>query len=1052
MQQKGKYFVYCYVNVSISTLYLSELNQKSVMRKIIMTLLVAIAFVLSATAQDRIITGKVTDPSGQAVSNASVVVPGGKTGTTTNADGSFSLSVPNAVKALQISAVNFETQRVIISGNTANASLILSQNALEEVVVTGIKTIRRAEYAGAVSRINKDVIENKPVGSFDQLLQGAAPGLLALTGSGQPGSAANIIIRGQTSIAGGSTPLYVIDGIPVEAGVFQGMNANDILTLDVLKDAASLALYGSRGGAGVIVMTTKKGTSGKLKLGYNVQMGIKSRPEFGFSPMNTTQLLQSQNDYGKVLGTPGNSSIPGWYYATNNPRYATLTAVGQADATRRLDSISKINTNWADYMFRTAPFSNHELTLSGGTGKTRIYSSLGLYNEDGVTPRTDMKRISFRNNIDYADDKITFALTSSIAYTKRNFQQSTVTNSTGNPFLAVNITTPYARVFKNDGTYFTGNGSSYSGAVAASFTGANQLDLTRFDENYNNQVKAILGMSVAYKITDNITAGLTSGLDFRETQTTNYGSKLAFLRVTSTSITGKAGFQNENLGRYFLFNVRPSLNFRKQFAEKHTVDVSVYGEMLKEYTKSISFTGFGIDPRTPNTPASITPGNASNQLFITAGGGKSQNALISGLAIASYTFKDKYSVSGSYRQDGSSQLPTATRWQDFYSVSGIWTISNEEFLKSNSVVNSLRLRASYGGAGDKNNFPFGDFGYLDTYTASGNYSGLTTQSVSNIGNPLLRWETTWTANVGTDFSLFNSRLYGSVDIYSKITRDLFVQKQLTAPAGGYTTIINAGKLGNKGVELDLGYDLIKNSKVTWTVKGNVGYNKNEIISIAGEQPYTSGTSRITEGLPLGSHFEVSWAGVDQATGAPLYYKKNGTITTIYSADDKVQNFGTWEAPWKGGFSSSLRFGGFDISVLFTFQQGAKKVDNLEYFVENPIGFLSGGYNQSASLNFWKQPGDVATTPSPLYATNFSSKIIHDASFIRLRDLTFSYTVPKATLKNNKIVSNARFFVQGSNLFIWTKWRGMDPEAGPNNINLSEFPNPRAITAGLNITF
>lgn len=1017
-----------------------------------MTLLVAVAFVVNATAQTRIVTGTVTDPNGKAVSNASVVVPGSKTGTTTSADGTFKISVPNAATSLQISAVNYETQRVTITGTTANASLVLAQSALEEVVVTGIKTIKRAEYAGAVSRISKDVTENKPVGSFDQLLQGAAPGLLALTGSGQPGTAATIIIRGQNSIAGGSTPLYVIDGIPVEASVFQGMNANDIQSLDVLKDAASLSLYGSRGGAGVIVMTTKKGTAGKLKLSYNAQMGVKSKPEFGFSPMNTTQLLKAQNDYGRVLGTAGTTSIPGWYYASNNPRYATLNAAGQANATRILDSISKINTDWADYMFRTAPFTNHELTLSGGTGKTRIYSSLGLFNEDGVTPRTDMRRISFRNNVDYADDKLTLAFTSAVAYTKRNFQQSTVTNNTGNPFLAVNISAPYARVFKDDGSYFTGNGSSYAGAVATSFTAANQLDLTKYDQNYNDQVKTVFGMNASYKITDNITAGLTSGVDFRETQNTNYGSKLAFNRLTSTSITGRAGFQTESLTRYFLFNVRPSLNYRKQFAEKHTVDVSVYGEMVKEYTKSLSLTGYGIDPRTPNTPAAITAGNASNQLFVAAGGSKSQNALISGLAVASYTFKDKYSISGSYRQDGSSQLPTTTRWQDFYSVSGIWTVSNEEFLKNSGVVNSLRLRASYGGAGDKNNFPFGDFGYLDTYTANGTYNGLTTQSVSNIGNPNLKWETTYTANIGTDFTLFNSRLYGSLDVYNKITRDLFVQKQLTAPAGGYVTIINAGELGNKGVELDLGYDIIKNSNLIWSIKGNFGYNKNEILSIAGEQPYTSGTSRITEGLPLGSHFEVAWAGVDQATGAPLYYKKDGSITSVYSADDKVQTFGTWEAPWKGGFSSSVRFGGFDLSVLFTFQSGAYKTDNLEYFTENPVGFLAGGYNQSASLNFWTKPGDIASTPSPLYATNFSSKIIHDASFVRFRDVTLSYTIPKETLKGNKVISNARFFVQGSNLFIWTKWRGMDPEAGPANINLSEFPNPRAVTAGVNITF
>lgn len=1023
------------------------------MRKLISTLGVVIALVLSATAQ-KSVTGTVTDPSGNPIPNASVVVTGQNKGTATNASGKFSISVPVNTNSLTISAINYTTQRVVIRGNSADASLALKDNRLETVVVTGIKQIKRTEYAGAVARVDKSVTENKPVGSFDQLLQGTAPGLLAITGSGQPGTPATIIIRGQNSIAGDCTPLYVVDGIPVEASTFQGLNPNDFQSIDVLKDAASTALYGSRGGAGVIVITTKRGAGGKMKMSYRFQGGVKASPDFAFSPMTTTQLLQAQNDYGKVLGTAGTTSIPGWYYASNNPRYATLTPEGQADATRRLDSISKINTNWKDYFFRNAPFSNHELSVSGGSGKTRIYTNIGLYKEDGVTPRTDERRISLRNNIDYSDNKLTFALSTAVAYTKRNFQQSTTTNSTQNPFLALAIATPYGRIFKDDGTYYTGNGNSFPGAVASSFVGANQLDYTLYDRNYSDQIKTILGLTTSYKLSPTVTAAITAGADFRETQSSNYGSKLAFGRLSSATLTTKAGFQSEALTRFLTFNVRPSLDFRKKF-EKHTVDISVYGEMVKEFAKNLSFTGYGIDPRTPNTPAAITAGDANNQLYISAGGSKSDNALVSGLVLGSYTYNDKYSITGSYRRDGSSQLPFDSRWQGFYSVSGLWTVSNEAFLKNSKVVNELRLRASYGGAGDKNNFPFGNFGYLDTYAANGNYSGLTTQYVSNYGNPNLKWETTYTTNVGSDFSLFNSRLYGSVDVYNKLTKDLFVQKPLTAEAGGNgnTNInINAGKLSNRGIEVDLSYDLLKSSKFVWTVRGNFGYNKNNIVSLAGEQAYTVGTSQVAEGLPIGSHFEVGWAGVDQATGAPLYYTKAGTLTTIYNSADKVQTWGTWEAPWKGGVSTAFKYSGFSLSVLFSFQQGATKEDNLEYFSENPVGFLAGGYNQSASLNFWKKPGDVASTPSPLYGTNFSSKIIHDASFLRLRDVTLSYTLPSSILKNSKSISNATFFIEGMNLFIWTKWRGLDPEAGPVNINLSEFPNPRAITAGLNVTF
>jgi hypothetical protein len=251
--------------------------------------------------------------------------------------------------------------------------------------------------------------------------------------------------------------------------------------------------------------------------------------------------------------------------------------------------------------------------------------------------------------------------------------------------------------------------------------------------------------------------------------------------------------------------------------------------------------------------------------------------------------------------------------------------------------------------------------------------------------------------------------------------------------------------------VNLNFDVVKNSNVTWTVFGNAGYNKNNVEDLGGETSFEQGTELITIGKPLGSHYEVKYGGVDAATGQPLYYTKEGVLTTAYNASNRVQDFGTWEAPWKGGFGTRVAFKGFDLSTLFSFQQGATKVDNLEYFLENPA-FLAQGYNQSSSLRQWEKPGDIASTGSPLYPFNFSSNIIHDASFMRLRDVTLAYTVPKGTLAKSKIISNLRFYVQGTNLFLWTKWRGRDPEAGATNINISEFPNPRTFTAGLDITF
>ena len=1018
------------------------------MRKLVTVFLCVVLTVLQLNAQNRTITGKVLGDNGAPLTGATVKVVGSSIKTLTNEVGNYSISVPATAKSLQISFVGFANKTLTI-GKESNISVQLINNSadLDEVVVsTGITKQKRSEFTGAGTTISAKSLVDRPVGSFDQLLQGQVPGLSALTTSGQPGTNTNIIIRGQGSISGGSSPLYIVDGIPVEAGVFQVLNPNDFESLDVLRDAAASSLYGSRGSAGVIVITTKKGKAGKMKFAYNGQIGQKARPTFAFRPMNTTELLKAQEDMGKIAG--GGSAMPGWFYSKQNPRYATLGTAGQAQADFLLDSISKINTNWADYMFRDGNFSNHQITLSGGTGKTTIYSSLEFYNEEGTTPRTDMKRVSFRTNVDYVDDKFSLSVQSSLAYTKRNFQQSATTNSTGNPFLAINIQSPYGLAFKPDGS------GNYATGIGAPFTGANQLDLTRYDLNYNDQLKAVLSINSSYKITNDLTASITTGIDFRETQASNYLSRQAFLRTpaASSSPTTIAGSQFESLGRFLSLNVRPSISYNKVISQKHKINAGVYGEALNQYSKSFSLTGYGIDPRTPNTPAAITQGNAVNLLFANVGGGKSQNALLSLLGIATYTYDGKYSITGSYRYDGSSKLPSKNRWTPFYSISAKWNVMKEKFMQNVNWINNLSVRASYGGSGNSDNFPFGDFGYLPTYSASGNYSGLTTMAVSSLGNPDLKWETVYQTNIGTDFSFFKDRLYGSIDVYDKRTKDLFVQKQLTAEGTGASITVNAGTMQNKGVEMVLNYDLINNKDLRWTITANAAYNKNTILDLGGLDSYPSGTSLISVGKPLGSIFEVKWAGVDPASGAPLYYTKAGKVTSSYSANDAVQDYGTYEAPWKGGFGSQLRYKAFDFSILFSWQQGAYKTDNLEYFAENPVGFMGGGYNQSSDLNFWKKAGDIASTPSPLYGTNFSSKLIHGTDFMRLRDLTIGYNMPAALIKKIGFISRLRFFVQGSNLAIWTKWRGMDPEAGGSNINLSEFPNPRAVTGGLNITF
>lgn len=1027
-------------------------------QKIFFCIAIMLAFLpMTLLAQTKTIAGKVTDATGSALSNVSVVAKGAAIGTSTLSDGSFSIAVPVSVKELEFSIVGFEPQSISI-GNRSRITVAMAaagSKVLDEVVLTGIVNVKKSQFIGAANKITSKGLVNKPVGSFDQLLQGAAPGLLALTGSGQPGTASGVIIRGQSSISGGTDPLYIVDGIPVETGVFQGLNPNDFASVEILRDAATQAMYGSRGSGGVIVITTKRGSAGKFKLSYSFQAGVKDKPEFAFRPMNTTELLKAQHDYGKIVQGAANANnlIPGWYYAKDNPRYAALSADGQAEADHLLDSISKINTNWYDQFFRRGSFTNNELSFSGGTGKARFYSSLGYYKEQGIIKPSDMKRISVRNNIDFSDDKFSFSVSSNMSYVKRNYDPAYpgfISNF--NSFLIPSVQVPYAKVYNTDGTFAAGglgdiNGSKY---VAAQF-----LDIKSKDKSYNDQLKMTTGFNLSYKLSKYVTASVATSVDFRETQTSLYESREAFIRKAENGQTNPrtlAGAQTEVLARFITSDIRPGLAFNKTFKDKHEIDVSAFGEYIQENSKAIGFKGYGIDPRTPNTSGVVVPGNSSNQLYssVPAGNnGKTQNALVSGFGLARYTYANRYTISGSYRRDGSSKLPRDNRWVGFYSIGGVWDIGKEKFLQSSKVIDVLRLRISYGGSGNANNFP-SDYYYQSTY-GTGSYSGLTTQVVATPGNNNAKWETTYTLNIGTDFELLHRRIYGDVNVYDKRTKDLYVDRQISAEHGGYTIPVNAGELQNRGFEWNINADIIKNKNLVVTLFANGAYNKNKLLSIGGETPYQAGTSFLEVGLPLGSHYAVKWAGVDAATGQPLYYTKDGKLTL--DPTDLVTDFGTWEAPWKGGFGTNIHFRNIDLSVLFSWQRGANKVDNLQFFTENPAGFLSQGFNQSADLNFWKQPGDVASTPSPNYTVSGGvSNNIHDASFLRLRDVNLSYTFPRSLMNGSKFITAAKFYVQCTNLFIWTRWKGMDPEAGAVNINLGEFPNPRSITAGLNLTF
>ncbi len=1026
------------------------------MRKIISLFSALLMFANFSWAQTKTVTGKVTDESKLPVVGASVTFKGGKSGVTTGQDGSFSIKLPTNVKQIIISSVGYEKITLDVSSATnVSVSLKTAAAELSDVVVTGYGRIKKSQYVGSASKIDKKAIELVPVASFDQILQGRAPGLRVSAGSGQPGAAANVQIRGPKSISGGSTPLYVIDGVPVEASVFQGLNPNDFESVDILKDASSAALYGSRGASGVIVVTTKRGQKGTTRLSYRPQYGITESGNQPFDMMNSSELLSFQEKLG--LLTP-DISLPGWDLSRKNPANAGESEATLAIYDRVLDSLRGINTNWADVFQRRGSFQGHDLSISGGTERTRFFISGSYYNEQGIGLRSDITRYTLRSNIDHSTDKFTLQFNNTVGYSTRNFIESENGVALANPFAAAYLALPYHSLFLPDGSVNNGR-DPFFGPKTGGNAYQRILDVAR----YNNQLKATTSLSMNYDLTDNFFVGGNAGFDFRETQNTVFQKPGSFTSIGGNgqdpaAFPRNTGVYSDGFNRFFQASMRGYVGY-KGFLDKkklHNISLTANAEKIFRNNKVFSLVGYGLNEKLPNTPAAITPGTVDNQLIPSVSGGKTERAYLSYFGLLKYQFSDRYVLDFSVRRDGVSILPKANRFQNFYAAGLLWNTLNESFAKNWTRFSTLRVRLSYGSSANAENFPFGDFGYLPLYQ-TGSYAGIQTlvPNPSAPGNSAGTWEYTDKANLGIEFGLWNDRLYGELSLYDEITRNLFIQQGLPIENGStfFSADVNAGKLRNRGIEINLSYDLIRNKNITWTFSGNFSYNQNEILSLGqvNEIPDPDAGTIAKVGYSLGTHYLNTWAGVDAATGAPLYYTKDGKLTSEFNSSDLTYNFGTSIAPISGGFNTTLKFYSFDISAFFNFQSGFARFNNQDFFQLNHAFALQGFNLRREMLDMWTTPGQVTNYQSPLYQRQFSSKDVQDASYLRFRNLQVGYTLPMSLFKNQKVIRGCRFYVQAQNIFTFTNWKGFDPE-DDNGIAQYEYPLPRTYTVGLNFDF
>jgi TonB-dependent starch-binding outer membrane protein SusC len=1030
------------------------------MRKFLMSLWCGLLLLSGEVlAQTRTLTGKITDPNGNPVSNVSIVVKGTRVGTVTNTDGGYSLNVPVNAKTLVISSVNMETVELKI-GSADDYSLTLKrvETNMEEVVVVGYNTIAKRSLTGSVSKVNADVISNIPVYSFDQALTGKAAGVMVNTSSGLVGDDVIIRIRGAASISSGSTPLIVMDGVPLNQGYsniitnklnpLAELNPNDIESIEVLKDASAAAIYGSRGSAGVLLITTKKGKAGHNTLTYDAYAGFNEEA-------NRMKVLNADNYNNTINTLRWNSGLK-----DTTARYGDYNNDGKADA---------VNTNWQDELFRKGLVQNHNLAVSGGTQATSYFASFNYNDNQSYIETIYQKRGSARLNL-------TTKLNNWLQIGVNTLYSRTMSNNLGSgtgPFFAgipfgLFTALPNIPVYGPDGKYYTGVGGNTSivgynipNLEATTHLNYQKRDARRFIGSAFGELQLIKGLKFKSQV----------NIDYSTSTIDNFWNKDIGDGVTTKGLRQMA--ENErNIWSWF-----NTLNYVRQIGADHELNLLAGAEYTRRTSSYMYNYGQGI-----NDPDLLLI-NASN--YASTGGDNGIDGLDDGLAsyfgAVNYAFRKKYLATFNFRTDADSRFGNKNRWGYFPSGSVAWQIAEEDFMRPYTFVNELKLRSSYGVTGNS------DIGYFPSTSTfmPGSYADIPVLTVNNFGNKDLRWERHLQFDIGIDATFWNKVRF-SLDYYNRKTIDLILNNQVLATVGAPNNIIteNVGKLRSRGVELTVGAPVARRKNFTWTINFNGAWNNTKVIStnflgddIVDIKDANSQYSIARPGQPLGVFYLFRWAGVNPANGLATFLDVNGnqkqvervgnsyvwtnvsdgSVTTALAATDRVVENKSPYPKFYGGLMQTFNYGSFDASVDLQYAFG------FYIYNQTKANLMDNGRSRNKSediLNAWKKVGDNTDVPRLYWSENYwavtaSTRWLEKGDFVRIRNVQIGYSLPKAVAGKIK-ASRLRLYVQANNLYTFTGYSGIDPEAnsiGNTNIGLGiDKQRPyltRSYTAGIN---
>ena len=1027
------------------------------------------------TAQTQKVTGVViSEEDGQPVVGASVLAKGTTVGVITDLNGKFTLSgIPSSAKTLQISYIGMQTAEVAIAPNI-KVILKTDSKALDEVVVVAYGTQSARTVTASVSSVKADALKDVPSVSFDQMLQGRASGVSITTPSAGVGQAPIVRVRGVNSITSGTSPLYVVDGVPIESGnlsylananALADINPADIVSMDVLKDAAAAALYGSRAANGVILITTKQGQSGKVKVSYDGFVGFSNATDF-YEMMNAQEYVDFKNLAVKNrYGTDELSLTAGYVSPYGNKAFNMMK-----DANGNY-----VDTDWKDAAFQNGLSQSHSVAVSGGSDKVRYYLSGNYTTQEGIVKGDKYDRLGVKANINVqATDWLKVGMNTNVTTGTTSYVDAARRGSNfavgGFPRLAL-INAPNLPMYNEDGTpYYLAQGLGYGGntvfstfsnpAAILSLGNGLSSDVTRFIGVFYAEATPVKGLSLKTQY----------GVDYARIEEQRFWSPLHGDGVNSKGLANAYNTKNNrwtwtNTATYSFSLGQNNFNLLAgtEASERNNSRWTAQRKDLQD-DKFIVFQGpFGS---------------------ATAGGSLSNNTMVSYFGRINYDYASKYIVSLNYRRDGYSALSEKNRWGNFGGVSAAWRVSEEAFFQPlRNVVDDLKIKGSYGVVGNTDIYDYASKSFYSSY----NYGINGTYGLAQIADPNLKWESSEKYSIGFNARLLN-RINVDFDYYYTKSSDLILDVPQSPSKGipGNIITTNAGKMRNSGIELTVSADVIKNSDFTWETSFNITTNKNKVISLAdgvenilkGDNGGLEITNITVPGKSIGRLYLYPTAGVDPKSGRRVFITPEGDKTllmfekggwfyedgTEYAGEFEPVDCGNTLPTWYGGWTNNFKYKGFDLSLFFQFSGGNKIYNGTKASVSD-----MRYWNNSKDVynKYWTPERTHAEYPMPIYGDNYSngsalpiSDLVERGDYLRLKNVSLGYTFNTKNWSKAVGISALRLYVQAQNLFVITGYSGMDPETLTNvesatlagGTDKNTLPQARTYTIGVNLTF